>query len=317
MNSRATCFTLLAGIAISLFAGLPAQAQQRARVFVSVNGNDANPCSALSPCKTFQRAHDAVLAGGEISVLDTGGYGTLIISKAISIVAIGVEASIAIPSGGTGITINASASDAISLRGLIIDGTGVGGTGIALVNAQSLVIENCVVRNMTASGIALAPTSVSNITVSDTVVADNGGHGIYVQPTNTVYAVFNRVQALRNSQKGIGIFANLALSVLIDATAIDCVSAFNDQGFYALGANPGPGNIVMNALLRVFRSTSQRNTNRGIYADASSEVSVSQSHLESDGWSASPSGVLISYGDNYNGGTAPPPQPIGFTFSRT
>jgi hypothetical protein len=110
---------------------------------VSVNGNDANPCTALSPCITFQAAHDAVLAGGEISVLNTGGYGTLTITKAISIIAIGVEASIAIPSGGTGISIKAGVNDRINLRGLIIDGAGIGQTGIKFASGASLTIQNC------------------------------------------------------------------------------------------------------------------------------------------------------------------------------
>ena len=116
MKSLAFCFTLLSTIAISIAASLPAQAQ-RARVFVSVTGNDANPCTAGSPCKTFQAAHDAVLAGGEISVLDTGGYGTLIINKSVSIVAVGVQASIATASGQDAITVNAGSTDKISLRG--------------------------------------------------------------------------------------------------------------------------------------------------------------------------------------------------------
>src|SRR5215469_9428757 len=124
MKSYAICLTLLSTVGLSIAASLPAQAQ-RARVFVSVSGNDANPCTAGSPCKTFQAAYNAVLAGGEISVLDTGGYGTLTISKAVSIVAVGVEASIAIPSGGTGIIISAGASDAVNLRGLTIDGSGI------------------------------------------------------------------------------------------------------------------------------------------------------------------------------------------------
>ena len=92
MKSRTLFLALLSTIVIIIAASLPAQAQ-RARVFVSVTGNDANPCTAGSPCKTFQAAHDAVLAGGEISVLDTGGYGTLIINEAVSIVAVGVQAS--------------------------------------------------------------------------------------------------------------------------------------------------------------------------------------------------------------------------------
>src|SRR5215471_15928774 len=138
MKSLTHCLTLLSIIAISIAANLPAQAQ-RARVFVSVNGNDANPCTGGSPCKTFQHAHDVVQAGGEISVLDTGGYGTLIISKALSIVTpAGVEASIAIPNGGTGITISANSIDAISLRGLTLDGTGIGQFGIVFNSGQSL-----------------------------------------------------------------------------------------------------------------------------------------------------------------------------------
>src|SRR6516165_12673346 len=118
MRTQLTLALLATTLACPLFA-MPAQAQ-RARVFVSVNGNDANPCTGGSPCKTFQHAHDVVLAGGEISVLDTGGYGTLTISKAISIVAIGVEASIAIPSGSNGININAGSTDKVSLRGLTL-----------------------------------------------------------------------------------------------------------------------------------------------------------------------------------------------------
>src|SRR6516164_6813840 len=127
MNTRAICFSLLSIIAISIAASLPAQAQ-RARVFVSVNGNDSNPCTALSPCRTFQAAHDAVQAGGEIDVLDTGGYGTLNITKSISIVNPGgVVASIATASGQSAIAINAGPTDTISLRGLTLDGVGIGG----------------------------------------------------------------------------------------------------------------------------------------------------------------------------------------------
>ena len=107
MRSRVFCFTLLSTIAISVAVSLPAQAQ-RARVFVSVNGNDSNPCTALSPCRTFQAAHDAVQPGGEVDVLDTGGYGTLTITKSISIVNPGgVVASIAPVPGQSAITVNA------------------------------------------------------------------------------------------------------------------------------------------------------------------------------------------------------------------
>ena len=56
-------------IALALLLGLlasPAQAQL-ARTFVSnAAGNDANDCSRLAPCRTFQRAHDNTFPLGEI-----------------------------------------------------------------------------------------------------------------------------------------------------------------------------------------------------------------------------------------------------------
>ena len=301
MKSLAYCFTLLSIIAISL----PALAQ-RARVFVSVTGNDANPCTAASPCRTFQAAHDAVLAGGEISVLDTGGYGTLVINKAISIVAVGVEAGIAIPSGGTGITISAGASDAVSLLGLTIDGAGAGQTGIAFSSGKSLTIKNSVIKNLTSSGIALGPSTSATIVVSDTLVIENGGHGIYLQPSGggVVSGLFNHVEVYHNGLQGIGVFANaMCCSSFLKAMIVDSVSSFNgNAGIYALG-----GTVPLN--LNVARSTTMGNAQSGLRAEASVYVTIAQSNLE-DGWIGLPQQNqypnVCSYGDNYTDGVPPP-----------
>ena len=56
-------------------------------------------------------------------VLGTADYGTFTINKAISIVnGGGFEAGIMVPSQGTGIVINAGPNNAVSLRGLTIEG---------------------------------------------------------------------------------------------------------------------------------------------------------------------------------------------------
>src|SRR5262245_34121629 len=111
---------------------LPAQAQI-ARTFVSSVGNDANDCKRLTPCRTFQRAHEATLAKGEITVLDPGGYGALTITKSISIINDGVgEAGVLVSGGFNAVTINAGAADAINLRGMTIKGIGFGG-GLGVV----------------------------------------------------------------------------------------------------------------------------------------------------------------------------------------
>src|SRR6185369_3180997 len=58
---------------------------QSTRTWVSGVGDDANPCSRTAPCKTFAGAIARTAPGGEISVLDPGGFGAVTITKAITI----------------------------------------------------------------------------------------------------------------------------------------------------------------------------------------------------------------------------------------
>src|SRR6516162_10920956 len=113
-------FALLAALSYSLFTA-PAHAQ-RARVFVASYGNDSNPCTFGSPCKTFQNAVNVVDPGGEVTAIDSAGFGPVTINKAVSITSPpGLEAGI-FAGGGIGISINVDIGVPISLRGLTIDG---------------------------------------------------------------------------------------------------------------------------------------------------------------------------------------------------
>src|SRR5262245_10081190 len=135
--------TVLAGL---LALGLPVSAQaQLSRTFVSAAvGNDANDCDRPTPCRTFQAAHDKTNNGGEIAVVDPGGYGGVTITKTISIVNDGVgEASILVSGGATGITINGALDGSVNLRGITIQGIGFGGgTGLRFNTGRALKIEN-------------------------------------------------------------------------------------------------------------------------------------------------------------------------------
>jgi len=247
-----------------------------------------------------------VAAGGEIDVLDPAGYGALTISKAISIQGHGFS-GIGVAGGGTAVTVTAGTSDAVALYGLVIEGAAVGQTGILFNSGQTLVIDDCIVRNFTASGIALAPTTTAQIRISSTLVTDNGGHGIQVQPvadlstTTFVDTTFERVEVYRNAMRGIGIFGNSAVNSWIWSVAVDCVSAHNQTGFYVLGNN---GIELPTTRLRVLRSVTFGN-GQGITAEAQAFVFVSQSNIEDDGWSSN-GGSLWSYGDNYSRGVAVP-----------
>jgi hypothetical protein len=80
-----------------------------------------------APCKTFAAAISVTDTNGEINCTDPGGYGTLTITKSITIDCAGTFASI-LSSGINGITINLNTTpdplSSVVLRGLNINGTG-------------------------------------------------------------------------------------------------------------------------------------------------------------------------------------------------
>src|SRR5579862_3275156 len=119
---------LLACLAIVLLSTTLMNAQAT-RTWVSGVGDDANPCSRTAPCKTFAGAISKTAPGGEIDVLDPGGFGAVTITKSISIEADGVIAGVLV-SGTNGINVAAGAADTVVLRGLTIDGLGTGLAGV-------------------------------------------------------------------------------------------------------------------------------------------------------------------------------------------
>src|ERR1700731_787501 len=110
---------LLAMIPAMIIATLffvPAKAQATG-TWVSGVGDDVNPCSRTAPCKTFAGAISKTATGGEINVLDPGGFGAVTITKSITISSERFEAGVLV-SGTNGIIISAGAGDTVVLRGL-------------------------------------------------------------------------------------------------------------------------------------------------------------------------------------------------------
>ena len=88
-------------------------------------GDDVNPCSRTAPCKTFAGAISKTAAGGEISVLDPGGYGAVTITKSITISGVGTQASILGTLARTASSSTATPhGDVVTLRNLQINGAG-------------------------------------------------------------------------------------------------------------------------------------------------------------------------------------------------
>ena len=123
------------------------------RFWVSGHGTDSGACGPVSaPCLSFQRAHDNAAAGDEIDVLDPADYGTVVITKAISIINDGVGTAGVQVGSGNAVTINAGPGDAVHLRGLDIDGLGTADNGIVFNSGAGLAVVNCVVRHFHFNG---------------------------------------------------------------------------------------------------------------------------------------------------------------------
>src|ERR1700731_3781937 len=111
---------MIPAMIIATLFSVPANAQAT-RTWVSGVGNDANPCSRTAPCKTFAGAISKTAVGGEINVLDPGGFGAVTITKSIQIRSESVEAGVLV-SGANGIVVSVGATDQVLLEGLDIQG---------------------------------------------------------------------------------------------------------------------------------------------------------------------------------------------------
>jgi hypothetical protein len=172
MNNRSarTTFVFVA----CLFMGASVASAQATRTWVSGIGDDADPCSRTAPCKTFAGAISKTAAGGEISVLNPGGFGAVTITKSITINGIGEDASIL----GTlvnGIVINAGVNDVVTLKHLQINGAGTGLAGIRFNTGAALVVDNVHVYGF-ETGIE---TYVGNATINRSVFSNNRLFGVH------------------------------------------------------------------------------------------------------------------------------------------
>jgi hypothetical protein len=140
-------------------------------------GDDVNPCSRTAPCKTFAGAISKTAAGGEINVLDPGGFGGVTITKSLTIKAHGVTAGVLVANTNA-IVINAGATDKVTLEGLDINGIGTGAqtslVGVKVLSARSVHIINTEIQRFQV-GVAVVPTSAqTRVIVSGSHLHDNG-----------------------------------------------------------------------------------------------------------------------------------------------
>jgi hypothetical protein len=179
MKSFGLLLAMIPAMIMATLFSVPANAQAT-RTWVSGVGDDANPCSRTAPCKTFAGAISKTAAGGEINVLDPGGFGAVTITKSIQILS-QFEAGVLV-SGTNGIIVNVGATDKVLLDGLDIEGLGTGLDGVKMIGTGKLFIHKCSIRNFTGNGVNVVGTANARAFVEDSLITGNGGgvnlHGI-------------------------------------------------------------------------------------------------------------------------------------------
>jgi hypothetical protein len=176
------------------------------RAYVASYGNDANTatnCGPTTPCRTFATAMTVADAGGQVIVLDSAGYGSVVITKSISIIAPdGIYAGLTVASGGTAVEIATPGVDVV-LKGLTITGQG-DGNGIDMTAGNSLHVEKTTIANFApgGSGAGLRVQTGARVKVVDSVLRGNG-YGIYAGNGAAVSVLGTRI--LDNGSVGIGV----------------------------------------------------------------------------------------------------------------
>jgi hypothetical protein len=222
-------FAAVAAFATILSTASLAHAQAT-RTWVSGVGDDANPCSRTAPCKTFAGAISKTAALGEINTLDPGGFGVVTITKSITLDATAGLGGI-LAAGANGVIINAGVNDVVILRNLEINGVGNGLSGIRILAARDVYVENCKIFGFSSRGISDERTS-GRLFVSDTVLSNNASSGIatIAASPSTLTVTGDRVRIQRSGNAGLmvgdGVKATFSNSV---------ISGNGNFGVYAFG----------------------------------------------------------------------------------
>src|SRR5688500_11953738 len=145
--------------ALFIAAAATAANAQATRTWVSGVGDDVNPCSRTAPCKTYAGAISKTAKDGEISTLDPGGFGTITITKSITVngggQGQGYGSILAALVNGVIINITdpADVRKTVRLNWLDINGASSGLDGIRFLSGSALHVENCNIDGFTGDGI--------------------------------------------------------------------------------------------------------------------------------------------------------------------
>ena len=194
---------------------------QAPRTWVSGVGDDANPCSRTAPCKTFAGAISKTASPGIINCLDPGGFGAVTITKSVMIDCTGTLGSV-LSSGVQGIIVNALTTDNVILRNIDINGAGttLGTSGVNVVQAASVQLQNVYIETYSSRGLVTTNTSNAiSVMIENSNISNVGGIAVLggsVSPGTTKMNINNSF--VGNSGNGIDFSAQSSSCTVNNST---------------------------------------------------------------------------------------------------
>ena len=282
MRNFKCCF--LAFIIALLFAAeAPAQV---ARVFLSGTGNDTNDCTnAATPCRSLQGAVNQCPVNGEIMIMTSGGYGTVTISKSLTINA---PAGVVAFNARTN-TVAIAAGDKVVIRGLSMNGTVFADpNGIDFSNsAGTLVVENSIIAGFN-TGINQGSLAGNLLVVHNCELRNNSGYGVVAFGN-----VYLNVENSRFEKNTVGVSVEGGANAVIRNSVVTGY-ARSGFGFEVAAVNGKTSNLVIDKCLASNLDTGVR-TVQDLQSTASAQVTSSSITMNSNGLSTSAGGTIVSY----------------------
>jgi len=298
MNKFRFTINVLAIAAFMLAVASMAQAQAT-RTWVSGVGDDANPCSRTAPCKTFAGAISKTATGGEINCIDSGGFGAVTITKAITIDGTGVLAGV-LNAGTVGIIINANqgTTDNVTLRALDINGAGTGTDGVRILAADRVSIEDCVITRQ-SKGVSINTGADVNVVMRNTVVRMNTADGLVATTSAGLVKATITDCAFIENNNGVHPKANSRIDIFFSTMSNNVAGVFS-EGFNGIavanisnssishnssvGLQAGGGTSNQSSIIRVNSSDIMQNVTTGVLVAAQGEIDTWQNNrIEGNG----------------------------------
>jgi hypothetical protein len=295
---------------------------QATRTWVSGVGDDVNPCSRTAPCKTWAGAISKTFINGEIDALDEGGFGTLTITKSITIEGtFGSGFGSTLASGTSGFIINLGASNAndplrtVRLRNLSITGVGASGTvgtrtGTIGINvstgntaAINVFVENCLVTDFSQRGLSWPALVSGTVHITDSIFRNNGTNGMAFLGTN----VTGSIDRTRIELNGVsGGLAGVAVDGPGQKISIsNSVASGNGIGFFVSNTS----NLSLESCVAAGNTIGLQSTTTAPNKMRISNVSVTGNGT---GVSFASNAVVTSFGNNHiDGNNAGNALPVG------